>query len=72
MTRDVGRVGRILIGTPSGVRTTVTAGRVRGDDYASGPGRFTNDPAVLDRDAIAFLFLIVVLMVRPQGLFAAK
>jgi branched-chain amino acid transport system permease protein len=27
---------------------------------------------VLDRDAIAFLFLIVVLMVRPQGLFAAK
>ena len=27
---------------------------------------------VLDRDAIAFLFMIVVLMVRPQGLFAAK
>ena len=27
---------------------------------------------VLDRDAIAFLFLIVVLMFRPQGLFAAK
>ncbi len=27
---------------------------------------------VLDRDAIAFLFLIIVLMVRPQGLFAAK
>jgi branched-chain amino acid transport system permease protein len=27
---------------------------------------------VLDRDAIAFLFMIIVLMVRPQGLFAAK
>lgn len=27
---------------------------------------------VMDRDAIAFLFLIVVLMIRPQGLFAAK
>jgi branched-chain amino acid transport system permease protein len=27
---------------------------------------------VLDRDAIAFLFLVVVLMFRPQGLFAAK
>ena len=26
----------------------------------------------LDRDAIAFVFLILVLMVRPQGLFAAK
>ena len=28
--------------------------------------------AYLDRDAIAFVFLIAVLMVRPQGLFAAK
>ena len=27
---------------------------------------------VLDRDAIAFLFLVVVLMIRPQGLFAVK
>jgi branched-chain amino acid transport system permease protein len=27
---------------------------------------------LLDRDAIAFAFLIVVLMVRPQGLFAGK
>jgi len=27
---------------------------------------------VLDRDAIAFLFLVVVLMFRPHGLFAAK
>jgi branched-chain amino acid transport system permease protein len=27
---------------------------------------------VLDRDAIAFLFLVVVLMIRPQGLFAAR
>jgi branched-chain amino acid transport system permease protein len=27
---------------------------------------------VLDRDAIAFLFLVAVLMIRPQGLFAAK
>jgi branched-chain amino acid transport system permease protein len=26
--------------------------------------------AYLDRDAIAFIFLIVVLMIRPQGLFA--
>ena len=26
--------------------------------------------AVMDRDAIAFAFLIVVLMIRPQGLFA--
>ncbi len=25
--------------------------------------------AILDRDAIAFVFLILVLMVRPQGLF---
>ncbi|MCH7795153.1 MAG: branched-chain amino acid ABC transporter permease, partial [Proteobacteria bacterium] len=24
---------------------------------------------ILDRDAIAFVFLIVVLMIRPQGLF---
>lgn len=28
--------------------------------------------SLLDRDAIAFAFLIVVLMVRPQGLFAGK
>lgn len=28
--------------------------------------------AYLDRDAIAFVFLIAVLMFRPQGLFAAK
>ncbi len=28
--------------------------------------------SVLDRDAIAFAFLIVVLMIRPQGLFAGK
>lgn len=28
--------------------------------------------AYLDRDAIAFVFLIAVLMVRPQGLFGAK
>lgn len=27
---------------------------------------------ILDRDAIAFLFLVAVLMIRPQGLFAAK
>lgn len=27
---------------------------------------------VLDRDAIAFLFLVVVLMVRPRGLFAPR
>jgi branched-chain amino acid transport system permease protein len=27
---------------------------------------------ILDRDAIAFLFLVIVLMIRPQGLFAAK
>jgi branched-chain amino acid transport system permease protein len=27
---------------------------------------------VLDRNAIAFAFLIVVLMVRPQGLFAKR
>jgi branched-chain amino acid transport system permease protein len=28
--------------------------------------------SILDRDAIAFAFLIVVLMIRPQGLFAQK
>ena len=28
--------------------------------------------SILDRDAIAFAFLIVVLMIRPQGLFAVK
>jgi branched-chain amino acid transport system permease protein len=27
---------------------------------------------VLDRNAIAFAFLIIVLMVRPQGLFAKR
>jgi branched-chain amino acid transport system permease protein len=27
---------------------------------------------LLDRDAIAFLFLVLVLMIRPQGLFAAR
>ena len=27
---------------------------------------------ILDRDAIAFAFLIVILMIRPQGLFAGK
>lgn len=27
---------------------------------------------LVDRDAIAFLFLVVALMIRPQGLFAAK
>jgi branched-chain amino acid transport system permease protein len=27
---------------------------------------------LLDRDAIAFAFLILVLMVRPQGLFGGK
>jgi branched-chain amino acid transport system permease protein len=26
----------------------------------------------LDRDAIAFAFLIIVLMIRPQGLFAGR
>ena len=28
--------------------------------------------SILDRDAIAFAFLIVVLMIRPQGLFAGR
>ena len=28
--------------------------------------------SVLDRDAIAFAFLIVILMIRPQGLFAGR
>jgi branched-chain amino acid transport system permease protein len=28
--------------------------------------------AWLDRDALAFLFLIVVLMIRPQGFAGAK
>ena len=28
--------------------------------------------SILDRDAIAFAFLIVILMIRPQGLFAGK
>jgi branched-chain amino acid transport system permease protein len=27
---------------------------------------------LLDRDAIAFFFLVVVLMIRPQGLFAPR
>ena len=27
---------------------------------------------LLDRDALAFAFLIVVLMIRPQGLLGAK
>ena len=28
--------------------------------------------SLLDRDALAFAFLIIVLMVRPQGLFGSK
>ena len=28
--------------------------------------------ALLDRDAIAFAFLILVLMIRPQGLFGRR
>jgi branched-chain amino acid transport system permease protein len=28
--------------------------------------------SILDRDAIAFAFLIVILMIRPQGLFAGR
>jgi branched-chain amino acid transport system permease protein len=27
---------------------------------------------ILDRDAIAFAFLIIVLMIRPEGLFARR
>ena len=59
----------IVLGGLGSVRGTLLASLVLGVIEAFGTiylGR------VLDRNAIAFAFLILVLMFRPQGLFAGK
>jgi branched-chain amino acid transport system permease protein len=57
----------IVLGGLGSVRGTLIASLVLGVVEAFGTIYLAD---VLDRDAIGFLFLIVVLMVRPQGLLA--
>jgi branched-chain amino acid transport system permease protein len=59
----------IVLGGLGNVIGTLVASVVLGVVESFGTVYLSN---VLDRDAIAFLFLVVVLMIRPQGLFAAK
>ena len=59
----------IVLGGLGNVIGTLVASVVLGIVESFGTVYLSN---VLDRDAIAFLFLVVVLMIRPQGLFAAK
>ncbi len=59
----------IVLGGLGSVAGTLFAALLLGVTEAFGTiyiGRF------MDRDAIAFAFMIVVLMVRPQGLFSRK
>jgi branched-chain amino acid transport system permease protein len=57
----------IVLGGLGSVRGTLIASLVLGVVESFGTIYLAN---VFDRDAIGFLFLIVVLMVRPQGLLA--
>ncbi len=59
----------IVLGGLGNVIGTLVASVVLGIVESFGTVYLSN---ILDRDAIAFLFLVVVLMIRPQGLFAAK
>lgn len=59
----------IVLGGLGNVIGTLVASLVLGLVESFGTVYLSN---VLDRDAIAFLFLVVVLMIRPQGLFAAR
>jgi branched-chain amino acid transport system permease protein len=59
----------IVLGGLGNVIGTLVASVVLGVVESFGTVYLSN---ILDRDAIAFLFLVVVLMIRPQGLFAAK
>ena len=59
----------IVLGGLGNVIGTLVASVVLGVVESFGTVYLSN---VLDRDAIAFFFLVVVLMIRPQGLFAAK
>lgn len=56
----------IVLGGLGDVRGTLVAALVLGVIEAYGTIYFS---AFMDRDAIAFAFLIIVLMLRPQGLF---
>jgi branched-chain amino acid transport system permease protein len=59
----------IVLGGLGSVRGTLLASLVLGVIEAFGTIYLGN---ILDRNAIAFAFLILVLMLRPQGLFAKK
>jgi branched-chain amino acid transport system permease protein len=59
----------IVLGGLGNVAGTLVSSLVLGLVESFGTVYLSN---VLDRDAIAFLFLVAVLMFRPQGLFAAK
>ena len=57
----------IVLGGLGSVRGTLVASLALGVIEAFGTIYIGH---LLDRDAIAFAFLIIVLMVRPQGIFA--
>jgi branched-chain amino acid transport system permease protein len=59
----------IVLGGMGSIRGTLLAALVLGVTEAFG-GIYLSE--YIDRDAIAFAFLILVLMVRPQGLFAKR
>jgi branched-chain amino acid transport system permease protein len=59
----------IVLGGLGNVIGTLVASVVLGVVESFGTVYLSN---ILDRDAIAFLFLVMVLMIRPEGLFAAK
>jgi branched-chain amino acid transport system permease protein len=59
----------IVLGGLGNVIGTLVASVVLGVVESFGTVYLSN---ILDRDAIAFLFLVIVLMIRPQGLFVAK
>ncbi len=59
----------IVLGGLGNIKGTLIASLLLGVIEAFGTIYIGN---ILDRDAIAFAFLIVVLMIRPQGLFAGR
>jgi branched-chain amino acid transport system permease protein len=59
----------IVLGGLGNIRGTLIAALALGVVEAFGTIYIGN---FLDRDAIAFAFLIIVLMIRPQGLFAGR
>ena len=62
----VGLLGPFVLGGLGNVRGTLVAALALGVIESFGTIYLGQ---LLDRDAIAFAFLILVLMVRPQGLF---